>query len=378
MAEGDKPYRLYRGGRKKGRVPLARPESAKPARESKPGAPRRRRRWVIGIAMALVGVLVLLAVWGGLGYRSFSKGVDKANARLSRDARQQLAKDSGSPLSEPTTTLVIGTDGGSAPGREGANRSDSLMLVRTDPSKHRISYLSIPRDLRVEIPGYGASKINAANQYGGPALTIQTVRALTGLDIDHVVVVDFDAFRELIDALGGIDITVPERILSKPFDCPYSPEKCKSWEGWRFAKGKQHMDGRRALAYSRIRVNELDPAETDIQRTERQQSVADAIGKKIASPGTFLRLPFIGDSIAAPLTTDLSAWELGQLGWVRFRAGSGKSLRCRLGGDPATVGGESVILASEDNAAVVAMFLGQSAPSPPPAGAPYAPGCRRR
>lgn len=378
MAEGDKPYRLYRGGRKKGRVPLERATPSRAAPGSTPSAPRRRRRIGRWVAAGLVGILALGVVWSVLGYRSFSQGVGEANARLPRDARGQLARDGGSPLSEPTTTLVIGTDGGRAPGREGANRSDSLMLVRTDPSKHRIAYLSIPRDLRVEIPGYGTAKINAANQYGGPALTIETVRALTGLEIDHVVVVDFDAFRDLIDALDGIDVTVPAPILSKPFDCPYSKERCRDWEGWRFAKGKQHMDGRRALAYSRIRVNQLDPSETDVQRTDRQQAVADAIGEKLASPATFVRLPFIGDSLAAPLTTDLSAWELGQLGWVRFRAGSGKTLRCRLGGDPATIGGESMILGSEDNASVVAMFLGRSAPLPPPVGAPYAPGCRRR
>jgi LCP family protein required for cell wall assembly len=290
--------------------------------------------------------------------------------------RAQLAKSAASPLSEPTTTLVIGTDGAKTSGREGSNRSDSLMLVRTDPSKHRISYLSIPRDLQVEIPGYGTGKVNAANQYGGPALTLETVRALTGLEIDHVVVVDFDDFRELIDALGGVDVTVPAPILSNPFDCPHPPKRCESWEGWRFAKGEQHMDGRRALAYSRVRTNQLDPSETDLERTERQQAVADAIGKKVASPGMFFRLPFVGDSLAAPLTTDLSAWELAQLGWVRFRAGT--SLRCRLGGDPATMDGESTIFASEDNAAVVAMFLGRAAPLPPPEGASYAPGCRRR
>lgn len=374
MAEGDKPYRLYRGGRKKGRVPLQR---AKPAADT-PGStpkPPRRRRWGRWVAAGLAGFVVLAIAWSALGYRSFSQGVSEANRRLSRDARGQLSKDGGSPLSDPTTTLVIGTDGGRAPGREGANRSDSLMLVRTDPSKHRIAYLSIPRDLRVEIPGYGTGKINAANQYGGPVLTLETVRLLTGLGIDHVVIVNFDDFRELIDALGGIDVTVPAPILSKPFDCPYSKKKCQDWEGWRFAKGKQHMDGRRALAYSRIRVNQLDPSETDVDRTERQQAVADAIGDKVASPGMFLRLPFVGDSLAAPLTTDLSAWQLAQLGWVRFRAG--ESLRCKLGGDPATIGGESVILGSEDNAAVVAMFLGRSAPLAPPKGAPYAPGCRR-
>lgn len=325
----------------------------------------------------MLGVILLGIVWTALGYRSFSQGVSDANARVGRDVKAQLAKGAGSILSSPTTTLVIGTDGGKEPGRVGSRRSDSMMLVRTDPSTHRVTYLSIPRDLRVEIPGYGASKINAANQIGGPALTLATVRALTGLPIDHVVVVDFQGFRKLIDAIGGIEITVPKPILSNPFDCPHTPERCKTWKGWRFGKGRQHMDGRHALAYSRIRENQLDPSETDIQRTERQQAVLDAIGSKVASPGTFLRLPFMGDSLAAPLTTDLSAWQLAELGWVRFRAGS-NALHCRLGGDPATIGGQSYLLGSEDNASVVSMFLGRSSPLPPPKGQPYAPGCTRR
>jgi polyisoprenyl-teichoic acid--peptidoglycan teichoic acid transferase len=373
MAAENKPYRLYRGGRTKGRVPL---ERTSRATASEPIAARKRRRWGLWVAAAVVGVLVLAVVWGALGFRAVSSGVKDANARIGHDVRAQLAKNPGSILSDPTTTLVIGTDGGKEPGRQGSRRSDSLMLVRTDPSTHGITYLSIPRDLRVEIPGYGTSKINAANQVGGPALTLATVRALTGLPIDHVVVVDFRGFRKLIDAIGGIEITVPKPILSNPFDCPHTPKRCLTWKGWRFGKGRQHMDGRHALAYSRIRKNQLDPSETDIQRTERQQAVVDAIGSKIATPGTFLRLPFMGSSLAEPLATDLSAWNLLQLGWVRFRAGS-SSLRCRLGGDPATIGGESVLLGSEDNASVISMFLGRSSPLPPPKGLPYAPGCRR-
>ncbi|HET9461735.1 MAG TPA: LCP family protein [Gaiellaceae bacterium] len=378
MAEGDKPYRLYRGGRKKGKVPLARPTRPPTQPSRTPDAPRRRRRWGLWTGLALVGFLVLLAVWGALGYRSFSSGVDKANKRLPSAARAQLATRDTSLLSDPATVLVIGTDGGRAPGRGDANRSDSLLLLRTDPGKHRLSYLSIPRDLRVEIPGYGTSKINAANQIGGPALTLATVRVLTGLRIDHVVVVDFDGFRELIDSLGGITVDVPKRILSNPFDCPFKPKRCQEWEGWRFAKGPQHMDGRRALVYSRIRTNQLDPSDTDISRGTRQQAVADAVGDEIVSLRTFLRLPFSGDSLAAPLATDMSAWELAQLGWVRFRADSSGSLRCRLGGESATIGGESTILGSEDNVAVISMFLGRSAPLPPPKGTLYGAGCTRR
>ena len=376
MAEGDKPYRLYRGGRKKGKVPLGQAKRPTTQSATASGGPKRRRRWGRWIALGVVGALLLTLLWGLLGYRAFSNGVDEANERLPQRAQAQLAKRDRSILSEPTTLLVIGTDGGRAPGREDANRSDSLMLVRLDPETHRISYLSIPRDLRVEIPGYGTSKINAANQIGGPALTIATVKALTGLPVDHVVVVDFDGFKELIDAIGGIEVDVPKAVLSNRFDCPYKPSRCDDWEGWRFEKGTQQMDGRRALVYSRIRTNQLDPSDSDITRGVRQQIVADAVGDEIASFGTFLRLPFMGEELAAPLATDLSAWELAQLGWIRFR--SSGSLRCRLGGEPSSLGGESVIVGSEDNVAVISMWLGQSAPLPPPNGTLYGAGCNRR
>ena len=133
----------------------------------------------------------------------------------------------------------------------------------------------------------------------------------------------------------------------------------------------------RTLMAAGVRTIRLDPSDTDISRGTRQQAVADAVGHRIASFRTYLRLPFMGDQIAAPLATDLSAWELAQLGWVRFRAGSG-SLHCRLGGDPSTVGGESVLLGSDDNVSVIAMWLGRSAPLPPPKGTLYGAGCTRR
>jgi LCP family protein required for cell wall assembly len=376
MAVGDKPYRVYRGGRAKGRVPLEKP--ARAMQTAEPSAPRKRRRWWVWTIVAVVGVVGLALVWGLLGFLSFSGGVEEANDRLPRRAENRLATLDGSLLTTPATTLVIGTDGGRAPGRGDARRSDSLLLLRTDPDKHRLAYLSIPRDLRVDIPGFGSGKINSANQFGGPALTIATVRNLTGLPINHVVVVDFDGFKDLIDALGGIEVDVPKPILSNKFDCPHSPTRCETWEGWRFGKGTQHMDGRRALVYSRIRTNQLDPSDSDISRTERQQAVAEAVGNEIASIGTFLRLPFMGDSLAAPLATDLSAWELAKLGWVRFRANSGSSLRCRLGGEPASIGGESVIIGGEDNAEVVAMFLGRTAPVAPAKDDLYGAGCTRR
>lgn len=376
MPGQDKPYRVYRGGRAKGRVPLARPASGRPA--DRAAAPKRRRvrrrgRWLV---LGLVLLLVLVVAWGIGSYLAVASGVEEANGRIPAGVRRQLSKSDGLLVSAPTTILVLGTDGGNRPGREAANRSDSIMLLRTDPGKQRLAYLSIPRDLQVEIPEVGVSKINAANQIGGPALALRTVEDLTGIDVNHVAFVDFDRFEELIDAVGGIDVNVPRRIRSDTFDCPYKTQaRCNAWPGWRFAKGEQHMDGRRALVYSRIRRNLLNPRETDFDRARRQQQVVQATLDEVTSVGTALKLPFVGDELVTPLATDLGAWELMQLGWAYFRADTGKALHCRLGGDPASIGGESVILGTEDNLATVAMFTGRSAPLPPPRGLPYAPGC---
>ena len=326
--------------------------------------------------LGVVALLVLLVVWAVTGYLSVRSGVEAANERVPAGVRRQLSKTDGLLVSTPTTILVLGTDGGDRPGRQDANRSDSIMLLRTDPGKRRLAYLSIPRDLQVEIPEVGVAKINAANQIGGPALALRTVEDLTGLDVNHVAFVDFDRFEELIDAVGGIDVDVPRPIRSNRFDCPFkSSKQCASWKGWRFERGEQHMNGRRALTYSRIRHNLLHPGETDFDRARRQQQVVSATLDKVTGAGTVLKLPFVGGDLVTPLATDLGAWDLMQLGWSYFRADTGRALHCRLGGDPATVGGESVILGTEDNVATVAMFTGRSAPLPPPRGLPYAPGC---
>jgi cell envelope-related function transcriptional attenuator common domain len=132
--------------------------------------------------------------------------------------REALNHQDSLILSTPTNILLLGTDHANQPGHEG-QRSDSIMLIRTDPSRHRVAYLSIPRDLRVPIEGVGDTKINAAMQSGGAPLAIKTIRAYTGLPINHVITVDFSQFRDVIDALGGITVDVPERIVSK-FDCP--------------------------------------------------------------------------------------------------------------------------------------------------------------
>jgi LCP family protein required for cell wall assembly len=385
MAREEKPYRVYRGGRVKGKVPsfAARPARGLPGGrrgrdDHRPGggtyrgpdARTPKPRWGRRIAFGAAVVLVLLVVWGVTSWLSFSSGVSDANKRLDPNVRLALTKQGGLLLSHSTTVLLLGTDNGE-PGRAGDDHSDSIMLMRTDPAHHRIYYLSIPRDLVVPIPGYPTQKINAAMQIGGPALAIRTIHEFTGLPINHVVVVNFADFKDLIDALGGIEVNVPRPIRSNRFDCPYSTQaRCDKWPGWRFRKGNQHMNGERALIYSRIRENQLDPSESDITRGARQQAVIDATLAKLTSIGTLFSLPWNGSRLGKPLTTDLSAWKLAQLGWVRFRASSGGSVHCRLGGDLGAGGTGSP---SEDNPATLAMFLGKSAPQPPTG--PFGPGC---
>jgi len=378
MAREEKPYRVYRGGRAKGKVPTASSRPSRAAREEArqeyrgPGAGRRegrRPRWGRRIALAVVLLLVLIVVWAVASWFSFSSGVSDANKRLDQNAKLALADQSGLLLSHSTTILMLGTDNAAVGHREGDMHSDSIMLLRTDPSHHRLYYLSIPRDLQDPIPGSSTQKINAAFQIGGPALAIKTIRQFTGIEIDHVMVVNFADFKDLIDALGGITIDVPEQIRSNRFDCPYPTQaRCEQWQGWRFHKGSQHMSGERALIYSRIRENLLAPSETDVTRGARQQAVMDAVAAKFTSPTTLFRMPFSGSGFAKPLTTDLTAAQLVQLGWVKFRASSSGSVHCRLGGDLS--GGGSP---SEDNPATIAMFLGKSAPQPPTG--PFEPGC---
>jgi polyisoprenyl-teichoic acid--peptidoglycan teichoic acid transferase len=381
MARTDKPYRVYRGGRVKGRVPLERrpaeqfqrePDGKRRYREPGPRRWRPRWSWRRGIVLVL-GVLVLLfLVWAVGSYLAFSSGVHAANKRLPRKAKAALTPQHGLLLSHPTAILVLGTDHAKSAERIALRHSDSMMIVRTDPDHHRLAYVSILRDLRVEVPGYGTQKINAAYQFGGARLAIKTVREVTQLPVNHVVIVDFANFERLIDDLGGVTVDVPAPVLSNRFDCPYSARRCASWQGWRFPKGKQHMDGQRALVYSRIRENRLNPADSDATRAGRQQQVIQAIGGKITSPGTMLRLPFVGGHLLRPVATDLSPAQLLQLGWVKFRAGD--TLHCRLGG---TASG-GYILRDEEFAKVLLMIQGKSAPQPPLPGSLYGSGCSKK
>jgi len=204
--------------------------------------------------------------------------------------------------------LLVGTD--ARPG-EDISRTDTLVLVRLDPTNNRVSMLSFPRDLYVTIPGYGKDKINAAYPIGekkigpgyGPALLKKTVGELVGMPIDHFVLINFEGFKAVIDKIGGIYIDVPKAI-----DDPSYPTDDYRTIKVHFDAGPQWMDGDRALIYARTRH-----ADSDFGRNQRQQQVLMAIFDQIRAQGLLTQLTSLDDYTAALsdyIRTDISRGEM--------------------------------------------------------------------
>lgn len=175
---------------------------------------------------------------------------------------------------QPQTILLLGsdrrpkgaTDGGAGTGA----RSDTIILARLDPKKKATALMSLPRDLKVQIPGRGTDKINAAYEDGGPALTLRTVKALTGLPINHVINVDFGGFERAINALGCIYIDVDRRYFNDTAAYAYI----------NIQPGYQRLCGQKALQYARFRHED-----TDLVRGIRQQEVIRATKQQAGISG---------------------------------------------------------------------------------------------
>jgi LCP family protein required for cell wall assembly len=191
-------------------------------------------------------------------------------ARLAPTPLPQLGFGASPPApSGAMTVLLLGLD--RRPGEGAPARSDAIIVARLEPERRRIALLSLPRDLIVEIPGYGYGRINAASVYGelnpqlggGVALARTTVSSLLGIPIDHVVTIDFEGFIQAIDALGGVTIDVPTEL----YDAAY-PTMDYGYQTVHFLPGVQQMDGATALKYARLRH-----ADSDFERSKRQQQV---------------------------------------------------------------------------------------------------------
>jgi len=180
------------------------------------------------------------------------------------------------------------------------------------------STLSIPRDTVVDIPGHGQNKINAAYAFGGPALAIDTVEKYLGVDINHLIEVNFENFPDSINSLGGINYTG---------NCVISKINGGSRNGGttlRLKAGTHELDGDQALALARTRHNDCRPSEDDRARARRQQKILSAIKGKVTSFETFIRLPWVSWAAPKAIRSDMSGPSLLGLVGAELTAGTAK------------------------------------------------------
>lgn len=198
----------------------------------------------------------------------------------------------------------------------GPTHSDSMMILTIDPVGLSAAALSLPRDLWVEIPDFGVDRINQAMYFGeiyeypggGQALAAQTVETLLGVPIDFYVAVNFDAFVEVVDLIGGIDIDVPEAIND-----PDYPDQCYGNDPFSIEAGKQHLDGETALKYARTRAT----FGGDVDRAARQQAVILAVREQIFAlnrlPQLIAQAPQLWQTSQENVRTNMSLDEAIQL-----------------------------------------------------------------
>ena len=206
--------------------------------------------------------------------------------------------------------LLLGID---RRGGEGwAFRTDTIMVVTLDPDTRAAGILSIPRDLQLDIPGYGQDRINTANVYGslqgdpdgGPALLEATVEGNFGIPIDGYLMIDFRAFQTMVDTLGGIDVDVPQGLHDTRYPDP-KPGDPYAYKTIHFEPGLQHMDGSQALEYARSRMST-----SDFDRAKRQQLVLLAIRKRALSLSAIPRWPKLASVAVDSIRTDLAMDEM--------------------------------------------------------------------
>ena len=215
------------------------------------------------------------------------------------------------------TILLMGLDYRDWLAGSGYPRTDSMMVVSIDPISKQASMLSIPRDLWVEIPGFGHERINTAYPSGelhrlpggGPELAMRTVESVIGVPIQYYAVIEFSAFERMIDEIGGIDVTVPERMKISPIGRPSI---------WLEAK-PYHLDGAQALAYARIRKVAGD----DFGRAERQQQVAIAVIDRVVGfdevPTLVTRAPALWEELKAGIRTNMTLEQMISFGWTAIQ-----------------------------------------------------------
>ncbi len=241
-----------------------------------------------------------------------ASGTTDALLSVTQSADREIATLAAIPTlssSRRTTILLMGMDRRSP--SDNYTLTDSIMLLSIDPIQQSASILSIPRDLYVDIPGYGSHRVNAAfilgAQEGGDArgaeLAMQTIEQTMGVSIDHYALLSFEAVINAIDAIGGVTVRVPETI-----DDPTYPDMNYGYDPFYIEAGEQKMDGRTALKYMRSRHGS-----DDFNRAQRQQQVILAFRDQLMGEdvrGILQVAPSLLDKFRDGFFTDMTTNEM--------------------------------------------------------------------
>ena len=193
--------------------------------------------------------------------------------------------------------LVLGLDMGNGYKSSGYERTDTIFVASFDTKNKKASLLSIPRDSRVEIPRRGMDKINAAHVYGGPDLTIQTVKEMLGVPIHFYVTVNYEGFKQIVDELGGVEIYIEEdmRYVDKAQNLNIN-----------ISKGQKVLNGEKSLEYVRYRGY----PNADIGRIAAQQKFLSAFAKKLLRPNMVLKIPRIAKIVSNYVETNMGPMDI--------------------------------------------------------------------
>jgi LCP family protein required for cell wall assembly len=271
-------------------------------------------------ALVILSVFLIILLSGGVYLYSLLSGikqVDTTNPVDNPDYEETVPVQKTEQIERNVINIALfGLD------RRGseASRTDTIMIATIDKDTKQIKLSSLMRDMYVDIPGRGGNRINAAYAYGGPGLAINTINSNFNMDIKYYATVDFKGLQRLIEKLGGIDINVKQgeiEYLNEPLDelnridpADKAPHVTKA--------GMQHLNGKQAVAYMRIRYY----GNGDYERTERQRAVLSQIFEKVKKAGV-LKLPDIVSTVLPYIETNMPKTEILSLGAasVGFNAG---------------------------------------------------------
>lgn len=261
-------------------------------------APKPKRYWwrFLLASVMIVAVSAAATATSILVYLDSIAHALSHNNRLNNVLQQKLAQVHPG---EPENILILGSDHRANEGDE-PGRSDTTMLLRLDPDRNLISVMSIPRDLKIELPGYGTQKFNAAYTFGGPKLTLQVVKELTGLKINHVVNVDFLGFVRAVDAIGCVYVDVDRRYYHSNVGVPPSEQ----YSEINIQPGYQKLCGKKALQYVRYRHTD-----TDIVRSARQQDFISSARQRVSLQDLVFDQSGLIDIFTKYTTSDINSKE---------------------------------------------------------------------